>query len=89
MLAMLENLFWMTASVVLFLLLIITVIYGCIEYSRQEERFGNLEKPNAEEEELCFPEPSRWQMHRALCNARKTDKLLRMRHRNCYAGYRR
>ena len=88
---MLENLFWMAASAVLFIMLMITVTYGCIEYSRQAERdnLRNPGKPDAAEDEPIFPELSRWELNRALCNARKTDKLLHTHRRHCYAGYRR
>lgn len=90
MFAMLENLFWIAASAVLFLLLMIAVIGGCIEYKRLEgEKLVNPGKQEIAENELCFPEMSRFELEMAMLHARRTDKLLAKHRRNRYTGYRR
>lgn len=86
-----SDIFWALVSIALFIMLVITVGFGCVEYKRQAaiDRLKNPGKPDAAEIELTFPELSRWEMDRAVYNARKTDKRLRKYRRNYHmAGYR-
>lgn len=88
---MLENLLWIAASAVLFVLLVLTVVGGCIEYKRlkAEDELMNPGKSDISEKELCFPEMSRFELDMAMLHARRTDKLLAKHRRNRYTGYRR
>lgn len=86
-----SDIFWALVSIAIFLMLVIVCVLGYFEFKHQVaiDKLKNPGKPDAAEIELTFPELSRWEMDRAVYNARKTDKQLRKYRRNyCMAGYR-